>query len=190
MGVSCRTITTTQTAGACAEILPCRDRDGRRRRRRLRKHAGAAILTLAAVAGRAEVAPSTPWMACARVRAGCPDRGKSSRSPTLRYKSSTGDPAFAFSSSKRSKADTLLASEAASPRPGITPRLGQPSLADSPPRAIHGPLSAIPGRDDALMSARPRSSELGQERPQPAATADHAFSALADLCPSSKEENF
>ena len=37
----------------------------------------------------------------------------------------------------------------ASSQPGHAPRLGQPSMADSPPQAIHGLLSACPGWDDA-----------------------------------------
>src|SRR5690606_23184043 len=41
-------------------------------------------------------------------------------------------------------------SEAASSRPGLAPRLGQASMPDSPPQAIHGLLSAYPGRDAAL----------------------------------------
>src|SRR5690606_22419112 len=42
------------------------------------------------------------------------------------------------------------ASETASPRPAHAPRLGQTSMSDSPPQAIHGLLSAYPGRDAAL----------------------------------------
>src|SRR3546814_18303024 len=38
------------------------------------------------------------------------------------------------------------ASETASSRPGHAPRLGQASMPDSPPQAIHGLLSAYPDR--------------------------------------------
>src|SRR5690606_29433854 len=41
------------------------------------------------------------------------------------------------------------APDAASSRPGHAPRLGQTSMSDSPPQAIHGLLSAYPGRDAA-----------------------------------------
>jgi len=110
----------------------------------------------------------------ARVRAGCPDRGKSGSRPPDRCPSEAmtrgtptpqrcmgerRDPIFKVEGGKVFLACLARSRKAdfanpPGPEPGMAPRLGQPSMADSPPRTIPGPLSAIPGSGPGSQSDR------------------------------------